>query len=74
MRPWILAFSMLLTFNLYRGPLAGMATNGTDIGSGAPAPGSVWGYLVTGENALGEGTLGDDSDDAARNATSPCGV
>jgi len=79
--------SCTATFNLYRGPISDMAigeygcpiqsgltTHGTDIGGDAPAPGTVWGYLVTGENALGEGTLGGDSDGAVRNATSPCGA
>jgi len=72
------------TFNLYRGLVSGLP--GPDFGAclqadlavssatdpGVPPSGAIWTYLVSGENAAGEGPLGYGSDGRGRENLSPC--
>jgi hypothetical protein len=72
------------SYNLYRGSLASLAAGdyGSCAASGltesettdglSPASGAGWSYLVTGENAAGEGSLGSDSSGAPRPNGQPC--
>ena len=71
-------------FNLYRGNVALLssggygtcfapnlvANSGLDIET--PTEGSAWFYLVTGRNAFGEGTMGEDSNGNERPNLNPC--
>lgn len=72
------------TFNIYRGTLANLqagnyggcfssgltASTGTE--SSNPAAGSFWFYLVTGKNAVGEGTMGYKTGGQERTNSAPC--
>lgn len=71
-------------FNLYRGEVAALPAGdygtclqqeirvATATDSAVPAAGGAWCYLVTGEGAGGEGSLGNQSDGSPRINGAPC--
>jgi len=74
-----------VTFNLYRGAIDNLGqgdygscyqpdlpSNTTTLAEEAQPAGSVWCYIVTGENAAGEGPMGASSDAAQRLTYSYC--
>ena len=49
-----------------------LPSNATTVGEEAPTGGSGWYYIVTGENAVGEGPMGADSDGVQRSTDPYC--
>jgi len=75
----------VLAYNLYRGSLAGLPTGSygaclfgalpaaqATLGPEVPAAGAGWTYLVSGENPLSEGSLGQSSAGLPRLPDAPC--